>query len=355
MGLGDVKDDVDIGGTVASWKTGIEGSVEVLLQELVGDVGRSGHRGLDLGGTLVAEYGKSERVVEVRITARSASSSATGTWSTDPIVRNGLVGSNDDRVPLGDEDIELIDNEGIALNTIGFDDGHVVTVDREAVEGTASDVDDTETVALPALDIDDGEWHLGTTLEATNTVNEDGIRNWYDGCLVVHLLQQRSLLVVIVGKGDDSGEVINVVHMFVRVVGVVDDQCATETIAVLGGVVGVIPERASLLVEGEGVEESRVGGNWALGNKSGTVVTVGPVLEETMPVNRRTSPHTRVDDVVVNVQVQLVELVRDDHRARGCAADGDTAPGETIIVDGPAFDIESHVYILCPREASKEG
>jgi hypothetical protein len=52
--------------------------------------------------------------------------------------------------------------------------------------------------------------------------------------------------------------------MFVRVVGVVDDQCTTETIAVLGGVVGVIPERASLLVEGEGVEESRVGGNWAL-------------------------------------------------------------------------------------------
>jgi len=204
MRLGDVKDDVDISGTVASWKTGVEGGVEVLLQQLVGDVGRSGHRGLLLGGTLVAENGKSERVIEVRVPARSASSSASSTRGTDPIVCNGLVGSNDNRVPLCDEDIELIDNEGIAFNTISFDNGHVVTVDREAIEGTASDVDDTETVALSVLDIDDGEWHLGTTLEATNTVDEDGIRDRNDGCLVVHLLQQISLLVVIVGKGDDS-------------------------------------------------------------------------------------------------------------------------------------------------------
>jgi len=204
MGLGDVEDDVDVGGAVTSWKTGMEGSVEVLLQERVGDVGRSSHRGLNLGGTLVAEDGKSERVVEIRITARGASTSTTSTWGTDPIVRNGLVGSNDDRVPLCDEDIELIDNEGIALDTISFDNGHVVTVDREAIEGTASDVGDTETVALSVLDIDDGEWHLGTTLVATNTVDEDGIRDRDDGCLVVHLLQQRSLLVVIVGKGDDS-------------------------------------------------------------------------------------------------------------------------------------------------------
>jgi len=143
--------------------------------------------------------------------------------------------------------------------------------------------------------------------------------------------------------------------MLERVVGVVDDQCATETITVLGGVVGVVPERASLLVEGEGVEESRVGGNWALGNKSRAIVTICPVLEETVPVDRRTSPHTGIGDVVADVQVQLVELVRDDHGARGCTADGDTTPGETIVVDCPALDIESHVYILCLPEASKEG
>jgi len=313
VGLSNVQEDVDIRGTRASGETREEGRVKVLFQHWISDVGRSCHRWFFLGSAFIAEDGKGERVVEIGVSAWA--SDTTGTRGTDPVVSNGLVSSNDGRVSLGDEDIKLVDDKWIALDTVSFDDSHIMTIDREAVEWPTSNVDDTETVALALFDVDDRERSFRTTLESSSAVDEDGIWDGDDGRLEILLLQQGGLLMVVIGDGDNGAFIIDVVHVRKRILRVVDDQCTAHTITVLGSMVRVIPERAGLFVQGEGVEESRVGCNGALSDKGRAIVTVGPVLEETMPMDSRTSPHTGVGNVVMDIQVQLITLVCDNQRS----------------------------------------
>jgi len=157
--------------------------VKVLFQHWVSDVGRSCHLWFFLGRAVVAKNGKSERVVEVGVSGWA--SDTTCTRGTDPVVGNGLVGSNDDRVSLGDEDIELIDDKRVALDTVSFDDCHVMTIDREAVHWPTSNVHDTETVSLSLFDVYDSEWGCGTTLESSSAVDENGIWDGNDGRLEI--------------------------------------------------------------------------------------------------------------------------------------------------------------------------
>jgi len=262
MRLGDVEEDVDIRGTITGGEAGEEGSVEILFQKRVRDVGGSRHRWFFLGCASIAKDGKGERVVEVHVSARASNTS--GTRCADPVVSHGLVSSHNGGVSLGDEDIELVNDEWLALDTVSFDDSHVVAIDREAVEGTASNVDDTEPVTFARFNVDDRERNLGAALETTDTVDQNRIRDGDDSGLEVYLLQKGSLLVVVIGKSDDSAWIINVVHIRKRVVGIVDDQSTTKTVAILGSMVRMIPESAGLLVQRERVKESGVGGNGTL-------------------------------------------------------------------------------------------
>ena len=87
-----------------------------------------------------------------------------------------------------------------------------------------------------------------------------------------------------VRKGDNGRVVIDVVERRMRVIGVVDDEGATKTVAVLSRQVAVVPERAGLVRRGEVVEEGVAGRDRALVDERGTVGPVGTLLEETVPV-----------------------------------------------------------------------
>ena len=49
-----------------------------------------------------------------------------------------------------------------------------------------------------------------------------------------------------------------------------------------------------------------------------------------MPVDRGTSPHLRVRDVVDDIKIHLIALVCSDQRTGRCAGDGDTAEKVTV-------------------------
>ncbi len=52
-----------------------------------------------------------------------------------------------ERVPLGDENLELVNDQRLGVLTVGLDDGHRVPSDREVVVRVAGDVDQPEPVA----------------------------------------------------------------------------------------------------------------------------------------------------------------------------------------------------------------
>lgn len=87
-----------------------------------------------------------------------------------------------------------------------------------------------------------------------------------------------------VHERDDRGLVIDVVEIRMGVVRVVDNEGATETVAVLGRQVAVVPESTRLAGGSEVVEEGVAGRNGALVYERGTVGPVGAGLEETVPV-----------------------------------------------------------------------
>jgi len=67
--------------------------------------------------------------------------------SANPIVVNGLVGSNDNRVTLTDEDLNRIDGKGLDVRAFNFDYGHLVPVNREIEARIAGNGNQAESVA----------------------------------------------------------------------------------------------------------------------------------------------------------------------------------------------------------------
>lgn len=50
-----------------------------------------------------------------------------------------------------------------------------MVVDRESHEGSAGQGEDTEPITFAMDDVDNGEWNLWATVEATDTVDEAGV------------------------------------------------------------------------------------------------------------------------------------------------------------------------------------
>ena len=68
------------------------------------------------------------------------------------------------------------------------------------------------------------------------------------------------------------------------VVRVIDDHRTTETIAVLGRQVTVVPERACLVGDGKVVQERVPRSNWALVHERRSVRPVCPFLVDPVPM-----------------------------------------------------------------------
>ena len=78
--------------------------------------------------------------------------------------------------------------------------------------------------------------------------------------------------------------VIDVVKILVRVFWVVYDECTSQTIAILGRQVAMVPEGTGLIRNVKVVKERIVRNNRTLIDKGWTVGPICPCLEETMPM-----------------------------------------------------------------------
>lgn len=115
------------------------------------DVGRAG---LDKRRSLVAQDSRVDTVLET--------CGAGAGVATNPVVANGLIGVENKGVALRSEDINGVHIKGYRVLSVGFNNGHLVTVDSEVVIGFASDVNESNAVPLALLDIQDVKWNWGT-------------------------------------------------------------------------------------------------------------------------------------------------------------------------------------------------
>ena len=93
--------------------------------------------------------------------------------------------------------------------------------------------------------------------------------------------------VVPIDESDYGRFVVDIVQVSVRIIGVVDNHCTTETVAVLSCEMAVVPVRAGLVGDVEVVQERVPCRDGALVHKGSPVGPVGAFLEETVPVLER--------------------------------------------------------------------
>jgi hypothetical protein len=77
-----------------------------------------------------------------------------------------LVSFEDNGNTLSRIDVDILNFNRIVLDTVGFHESDIVIINREGEEWSARDGNDTESVALSALDVDDGEWYYETKINA---------------------------------------------------------------------------------------------------------------------------------------------------------------------------------------------
>ena len=173
--VGAVEVEVEVDRDVDTAGNSLTGRGEVLEGDEVGlgedsRAGALGGRGLNLGGAVVAEDGRVDAAIE--------GERADVGEGADPVVVDGLVGGEDERVALACVDLDLVNGEGLVVDRVDLDDRHVVAVDRERVVGVARERGETEAVTLALGDSDNGELGGGTLRgrRAAKTVDERRIR-----------------------------------------------------------------------------------------------------------------------------------------------------------------------------------
>ena len=64
---------------------------------------------------------------------------------------------------MAGEDLDLVDDEGLVVDTVDLDDGHVVVVDGDLVRRTATEVDEAKAIPLAFLHASHRERNLRST------------------------------------------------------------------------------------------------------------------------------------------------------------------------------------------------
>jgi hypothetical protein len=87
------------------------------------------------------------------------------------VVGDGLVGVEDEGVALTGVDLDGINDLRLVVDTISFNDGHSVIIDREDVVGIATYVEKAEAVPLALSDRDDCESGGGIPSVTTKAID----------------------------------------------------------------------------------------------------------------------------------------------------------------------------------------
>jgi hypothetical protein len=167
--------------------------------------------------------------------------------SADPVVVDGLVGMDQDRIPLSNVNRETLDLNGLHIDTIGFNDCQVMVIDRELEVGKTSSVDDTNTIGSPCLEIEQRHGGAIVTLIACgekglsvsravkcatavdNTAVGDGLGSF---ALRAEIPRDEGTRIGVIMVGDHHDNILLIICK-VRFIWAVDDQRAIDTVDVL--------------------------------------------------------------------------------------------------------------------------
>ena len=276
-----------------------------------GHKGRFGERGravhLGRGGL---SQGRAHIAEDRRVDTPGEVGGAAAGERADPVVADGLVGGEDERVALAGEDPDGVDRERLVVDGVGLNDGHVVAVDGELEVRVARHRDEAEAVALALGDGDDSEFGRGATGVPAKSIDEDrvgtkpalplvyGSRQYWERThrilvLILVAVWYQSARVMMVdsaspsvrGQGmgvEEDLTIVNVIQIRMRVVRVVHNHGSAQAITILSGQMAVVPERARLVETGELVGERVACGDRALVHKRGAILPVGTYLVHTV-------------------------------------------------------------------------
>lgn len=214
------------------------------------------------------------------------------------------------------------------------DDGHVVVVNREALQAFGACIDQPQAMSLAAGEFEFGYPGIGCTA---------GAARWDCAAVKVHLAVDE----VVVG---DSRRLTHCNRLFDEVevrrmvpVGqqywsdvyiiedvlmrTVDDHGAKETSCILGAIVGMIPRRAEEICL-ERIRERFAWSNGTLLHGRDTVEPRSSSLEDAMPM--QSSPFLRPGNLVVNGDLEGITPVGFKGRSRELVVDQDDASIDAI-------------------------
>jgi hypothetical protein len=148
-------------------------------------------------------------------------------WGADPIVSDRLVGLDHDTVTLTGVDIQMVNGEGIMVDSINFDDLEGVSSDGDGKITVSRSINEAETVAETFLNVNPGPWRSWTTDVTTLAIDGTTVRDWLVTTTViiaeVFLIEPDGGCMVPVRQYDNSICIVNVIEAEVRILKVVDD------------------------------------------------------------------------------------------------------------------------------------
>jgi hypothetical protein len=141
---------------------------EISLNEGAID-GAEGHWGgrVSITGTLVTDDSTGESGVLVGV----AGWVTTYEGSVEPVVVDGLVGVENDRVALACKHVNLLDGMRLSSLSVSLNDSQIVLVDGNSEDIASRLVDDAEAVALASDDVNNGPRDSGSAIEAATTID----------------------------------------------------------------------------------------------------------------------------------------------------------------------------------------
>jgi len=243
------------------------------------------------------------------------------------------------------------------FNTVNFDDGEVVVVDRHGEFATDGLGDDTETVTLAGGDFLNGEGDLGSAVEAASTVHETGVSDRDETSSNVGVDQAERSVVPPISELDDGGLIVDVVQTGMRILMIVDNEWPTKTIKVLDTELRVIPERAGLVSDERNlVGEASVRCDRASGHEGGALIEgIRGIEEDTIEVHGSATTHGRIGELVVDGDSESISLESLDQGARIRSICYDGGPCETVRRSLSILNIECHVDNLGYRQSNQCG
>lgn len=240
-----------------------------------------------------------------------------------------VFGVDQDGVTLGSGNVQHVRGVLFRVDTIHFNNGHLVVFDPEVLGHEPTGVDQSQKIC--------GVW-LDLPRQVSGIVDDQILRNWFGTGRVEQIhkghVQLIDILVVPLTDLEDHFLVV-----FVWEIIVFDNERSPHTVLVLARGMGMVPVRTNVLFHGEVVQEGLAGPDRTLCDHLWTVHLVGAVHEQTMEMQRGVS----VGKTVGQVHLHLITFL-----------DPDVGPWELPVArDHLAFQVTIHVVRTPARSPVK--